>query len=76
MLAAVREGFVQGDEVLYVGQERTPRVEPFNSAVEIWVEALLLPAEGDYLYLFSCRMPDGTWEMGQLGNGRDFKAKR
>jgi hypothetical protein len=60
--------------VVYVGQERRPRVEPFASALEIWVEAHLSPADGD-LYLFSCRMPDGHWQMGQQGQGCDFKTK-
>ena len=67
--------YIRGEEVVYVGQERSPRVEPFASALEIWVEDQILPAWGD-LYKFSCRMPDGSWEMGQVGYGRDFRAKR
>jgi hypothetical protein len=69
-----QEGLVEGEEVVYVGRELMRPLEPFASAVEIWVETPLLPLWGN-LYLFSCRMPDGTWEMGQVGYGRDFRRK-
>jgi hypothetical protein len=68
--------FQKGDEVIYVGQERTPREEPFASATEIWVESAdALQAEDD-IYLFSCRLKNGRWEMGQQGYGRHFRLRR
>ena len=66
--------FSKGQEVVYVGLERTPRAEPFGSAVEIWVESDEVPTRPD-VYLFSCRMPDGSWEMSQPGHGSHFKLK-
>jgi hypothetical protein len=62
----------KGQEVKYIGEERTPRVDPFHSAVEIWVESEESQVHED-VYLFSCRMADGRWEMGQTGYGRHFK---
>jgi len=69
-----RKRLSKGQEVEYVGEERTPRVEPFGSAREIWVETE--ESEGhDDVYLFSCRMSDGRWEMGQPGYGRHFRPR-
>jgi hypothetical protein len=63
---------MKGQEVRYIGEERTPRVDPFHPAVEIWVQSDESQVHED-VYLFSCRMPDGRWEMGQTGYGRHFK---
>jgi len=66
--------FSRGQEVVYVGEEHTPRAEPFGSAREIWVETEESQSHDD-VYLYSCRMLDGTWEMGQPGYGRHFKLR-
>jgi hypothetical protein len=64
----------KGQEVEYVGEERTPRLEPFGTASEIWVESEESQTHDD-VYLFSCRMRDGRWEMSQPGYGRHFKPR-
>jgi hypothetical protein len=39
--------------------------EIFREATEIYVEGVSLL--DDDRMLFSCRMPDGTWKMGEIG---------